>query len=154
MEYMTLSKPELIASIYKKYNIRFPESTDLKALLDIYLSKYHFLEVLNIQKRGKPDKFDRSDLRSVSLNDIKRFVKKYVKKPLPPNLPRNLVIDILLGKLDPDKLSDEELSIFGKAGRNAVSGAIGLYAGWIPKVKKQLEKGDLKRGKREARRYK
>ena len=151
---MNLSKQELIAFIYKKYNIRFSEITDDKVLLDIYLSKYHFLEVLNIQKRGKPDKFERSDLRSVSLNDIKRFVKKYVKKPLPLNLPRNLVIDIRLGKLDPDKLSDDDLAIFGKAGRNAVTGAVGLYAGWIPKVKKHLEKGDLRRGKREAGRYK
>jgi len=148
------SKQELIASIYKKYNIRFPESTTDKVLLDIYFSKYHFLEVLNIRKRGKKDKFERSDLRSVSLNDIKRFVKKYVKKPLPPNLPRNLVIDVLLGKLDPEKLSDEDLKKFGKAGRNSLTGAAGLYAGWIPKVKKHLEKGDLKRGKREARRYK
>ena len=64
-----------------------------------------------------------------------------------------MVNNILLGKLDPDKLSDEELTMFGKAGRGALSGAVGLYTGWIPKVKKHLDKGDLKRGKREARRY-
>lgn len=151
---MAITKEEMINSIYKRYGIRFPLITKEKVLLDVYAGKYHFLEVLNLAKRGKADKFDRTDMRSTPLNDLKRLAQKYSKVTLPPNLERKLVIDILLKKLDPKKMSEKELKIFGKSGRSVLTDSLSLYGGWIPKVRKKLEKDDVKRGKREVKRYK
>jgi hypothetical protein len=151
---MSFSKSEIIDSIYKKYGVRFPETAKERDVLDAFAGKYHRLEVLNIAKRGKPGKFERHDLGSISTGDLKRLAQKYSKVTLPAGLNRDLIIQVLLKKLNPDKLSDKELATFGKKARSSLTGAAALYGGWIPKVRKKIKEGDVGRGRREAGRYK
>lgn len=150
---MSLSKEEMIQSIHKRYRVLFSTDTKEKDIINAFTGKYHKVEVINIAKRGNADKFDRADLKSVSVNDLRRLAVKYSKRTLPPEISRNLIIDILLGKLKVDKLSDEELRLFGKKGRSTLVRSIDMYGGWIPKVKEKLDKKDLKRGKKEVGKY-
>ncbi|MBN2016291.1 hypothetical protein JW766_05685 [Candidatus Dojkabacteria bacterium] len=150
---MAISKQEMISSIYKRYGILFQTETKEKDLLDVYAGKYTLVEVVNIAKRGKPDKFNASDLSTISTNELRRLAVKYSKRTIPPSISRKTVIDILLKKINPDKLPEEELQVFGKKGRSSLTNAVDMYAGWIPKIKRKLKDKDIHRGKREARRY-
>ena len=150
---MALSKEELIQGIYRKYGLRFNSRSDEKLLIDVLAGKYHRAEVVNLSKGRKASKFQRSDLSQIPTKDIKRLAEKYSKRAIPVGVSREVVIDILLKKLSVDKLSDQELMAFGKSGRNALTGAVDLYAGWIPKVKRKVKEKDLIRGKKIARRY-
>ncbi len=150
---MSISKEEMINSVYKKYGVRFFPNTGEKILLDVYSGKYHVLEVKNLAKRGKVSKFGLEDMRSVSTDDLRRLAQKYAKVTLPPNLPRSLIINILLKKLDAKKLSDKELEIFGRSGRSTLTDAISLYGGLIPGVRRKIKKRDIKRGKKEVKKF-
>lgn len=151
---MSLSREELINSIYKKYGVRFDKSTSEKTLLEVFSGKYHRVEVLNIAKRGKASKFDKSDLRTISTNDLKRLAHKYSKSTIPSGLPREVIEQILLKKLNPNKLSDDVLRKFGKSKRGSLTNAAGLYGGMIPKVRKKLADDDLKRGREAVKNFK
>jgi len=150
---MSISKQEMIDSIFKRYGVRFGIETKEKDLINIFAGKYSRVEVVNKFKRGDFGKFDEHDINFVSTGDLSRLVSKYRKRPVPPGASRELVIKILLKKLNPDKLSDKELTLFGKMARGGLVGGLSLYGGLIPGVKKSVEQGDIERGKKEVRRY-
>lgn len=150
---MSISKEEMIQSIYKKYGVMMPDSAKEREIIDAYAGKYSKVEVVNIAKRGKPEKFARAELSTLTRSDIKKFIKKYRKKVVPTGLSRKTLEDILLGKLNVEKLSEKELMIFGKSGRSSITSGVGLYTGIVPGMKKKMKRKDLDRGKKIARRF-
>lgn len=141
-----------IDQISKHFGIK-PLDIKESVIDDILENKYHRLEVINIRKRGKAGKFAREDMAPFTTDDLRHLASKYAKNPLPPGLSRDSIISSLLGKLKGDKLSDTEAKRIGRFERPALAGALGIYAGWIPKVKKKLSESDIKRGKVRAKWY-
>ncbi|MDD3647188.1 MAG: hypothetical protein PHS44_01650 [Candidatus Dojkabacteria bacterium] len=150
---MALTKEEMILEIYKKYGVRFSFDKDEKMLSKIMSGKYTKAEVMNLYEGRKHDKFSKQSLARLTTDEIRRLIYKYKKKSIPSGVSREIVESILLGKLNPDKLSERDLLAFGKFGRSPIAGAVGLYAGWIPKVGKKVREKDLERGKKVARKY-
>ena len=89
-----------------------------------------------------------------STDDLRHLAEKYTKRTIPSGLSRNAIVDILLGKLKVEKLSDTDLKAIGRNGRATFTNSLDLYAGWIPKVHRFINKGDLDRGKSQAKYYK
>ncbi|MBU0976483.1 MAG: hypothetical protein ABIE03_07235 [Patescibacteria group bacterium] len=150
---MALTKEEMIQQIYKQYGVKFPNDKDEKLLSKIMSGKYTRAEVLNIYEGRKYNKFSKQSLSRVSIDEMRRLVYKYKKKSVPSGVSRDVVESILLGKLNPDKLSERDLMAFGKMGRSSLTGAVGLYAGWVPKVGKKMREKDIERGKKVAAKY-
>ena len=150
---MSLSKEELIREVYIKYKVLFPKLTDERVLLDVLASKYHRAEVVNLSKGKRANDFDKGTLNRLSSADLKKMIKKHSGRTVPVGVSREIMIDILLGKLKAEKMSDEDLIKFGKRGRNSLVRAKDLYIGWVPKVKRKIREEDLKRGKKEVKKY-
>jgi len=151
---MGLSKEQMILEVYKRYGIMFPKDSNEKDLMNIIFGNYHRVEIINILKRGKAGKFNQSELVSISTNDLKKLAIKYSKRTLPEDLSREIIIKILLKKLNPKELSEDNLIKFGRKARSPLLGGINLYTGWIPFIKRRINEGDIQRGKREVKRYK
>lgn len=149
---MKISKEDKIRMIQTKYKVTFPPSADESILDDILKNKYHRLELINLAKRGDADKFDRSDMNQFPTNQLFNLAEKYSKRELPSNLKRELLEDILLKKFKIDGLTTRDLKVLGKKARSTAMNSLDLYTGWIPKVGKFIDKRDLKRGEREAKR--
>jgi NAD(P)H-hydrate repair Nnr-like enzyme with NAD(P)H-hydrate epimerase domain len=143
---------EKVNIIGKKYGIK-PMDSKESIIDDILRNNYYKLEVINILKRGKASKFAKEDMYAFSTDDLRRLAYKYVKRSIPSALSRDAVIDILLGKLKADKLSEPELKAIGKHERSTLVNSIDLYTGWIPKIRRKIDRGDINRGKDRAKYY-
>jgi hypothetical protein len=144
---------EKINTIGKKYGVK-PIHIKESIIDDILKHNYHRLEVINIVKRGKPDKFAYEDMSLFSTDDLRNLAGKYTKRIIPSELSRNAIVDILLGRMKVEKLSDNDLKTIGRTERATLTNSLDLYAGWIPKVHRFIKKGDLDQGKSQAKYYK
>jgi len=150
---MALSKEEMINSIYKRFKVIFDSGTDEKVLIDVLAGKYSRPEVINLAKGRNAREFTERDLRAVPTNNLKRLAEKYSKRAIPTGVSRQVIMDILLKRVNVDKVLERDLRLFGKKARSTVTGAIDLYAGWIPKLKKSIKEKDIERGKRAIKSY-
>ena len=149
-----ITKKEMIQNIYKCYGILLPEKTEEKILLDVLSGKFNSIEISNIAKHGKADKYDAETLKSIPINDLRKIAFKQSRRIIPPEASRDILIKIITKKLNSKKMTDQELMMFGKHSQSPVLGALKLYGGFIPKVKRVINKKDLQKGKRVVKYYK
>lgn len=148
---MAMSLQDKISTIKNRYHVRLPADVSESTLDDILRGKYHKLEVINVASGRKANKFSAHNLKRASTADIRKMIYKHKNKHVPSSLHRDLLTKILTGKLNVDTLTDDELKQLGKGTRSTGTQSLDMYAGWIPKVKKYLDKKDIKRGKKQAR---
>lgn len=136
-----------IRQIKSKYSVDFPEDTKDSILDDVLKGKYHRIEVFNLSLGRKATECSPASLGRFSPNQLREYAEKQSKRKLPKGLDKRILIDIILKRFNVSRLSDKHIEMIGKKERSTASHAAGLYAGWIPFIRKKLKKSDRERGK-------
>ena len=122
------------------YKERFGMNSAEKLLDTILAGKFHRIEVHNLKMGRKSYEFVLTDLRNLSLKDLRALACKYANKPsLPLAMRAEHLIDITLLKIDLFKYTETDLLKIADEIEGIPEKTVNLYLGWTPIIKDKLK---------------